>query len=97
MHTCTCITNAVDPVNNDIIHGKALNSLSFILSEFSPIANVKPIPTTYSMGTEGANNLEISNIFTIRKSPKGSQVGAVVIICTCHHCDPGSILGSYVG
>ena len=26
----------------------------------------------------------------------GSQVGAVVIICAFHHCDPGSILGSYM-
>ena len=77
MHTCSCITNAVDPVNNDIIHGKALKYLSFILSEFSPIANVKPIPTTYSMGTEGVNNLEISNIFTIRKSPKAPATTAI--------------------
>ena len=27
----------------------------------------------------------------------GSQVGAAVIIFASHHCDPGSILGSYVG
>ena len=34
-------------VYNDVIHGKALKSVSFVLNEFSQKANIEPKPTTY--------------------------------------------------
>ena len=37
----------IDTSNNDIFRGKALKSLSFVLSEFSQIANIEPTLTTY--------------------------------------------------
>ena len=36
-----------DPFNNDIIRGKALKSMSFVLNEFSQIANIEPKLPTY--------------------------------------------------
>ena len=38
---------AIDPFNNDVIHGKALKSVSFVLNEFSQIANTESKLTTY--------------------------------------------------
>ena len=37
---------------NDVIRGKALISVSFVLSEFSQTANIEPKLTTY-VGTKG--------------------------------------------
>ena len=37
---------------NDVIRGKALKSVSFVLSEFSQIANIELKLTTY-VGTKG--------------------------------------------
>ena len=37
----------IDTFNNDIFRGKALKSLSFVLREFSQIANIEPTLTTY--------------------------------------------------
>ena len=37
----------IDPFNNDIICRKALKSVSFVLKEFSQIANIEPKLTTY--------------------------------------------------
>ena len=34
-------------VNNDVIRGKSLKSMSFVLNEFSQIANIDPKLTTY--------------------------------------------------
>ena len=39
--------NFLDPFNNDVIHGKALESASFVLNKFSKIANIEPKLTTY--------------------------------------------------
>ena len=37
----------IGPFNIDIIHKKALKSVSFVLKEFSQIANIEPKLTTY--------------------------------------------------
>ena len=49
--------------NNDIIHKKALKSVSSVLKEFSQIANIEPKLTTY--GTKGVGNLEMSSVSMI--------------------------------
>ena len=38
---------SIDPFNNDIIRRKALKSVSFVLNEFSLIANIEPKLTIY--------------------------------------------------
>ena len=40
---------------NDVIRGKALKSVSFVLSEFSQTANIEPKLTTY-VGTKGVSH-----------------------------------------
>ena len=55
--------SVIDPLNNDVICGKALKSVSFVLNEFSQIANIEPRLTTY--GTKGVNNLEMRSVSTI--------------------------------
>ena len=37
----------IDSFNNGVIRGKALKSVSFVLNEFSQIANIEPKLTTY--------------------------------------------------
>ena len=37
----------IDPFNNDVIHGKALKYVSFVLNKFSQIATIEPKLTTY--------------------------------------------------
>ena len=54
---------STDPFNNDVIRGKALNSVSFVLNEFYQIANVEPKLTTYYH--KRVNNLEMSGVSTI--------------------------------
>ena len=49
--------------NNDIIHKKALKSVSSVLKEFSQIANIEPKLTTY--GTKGVGNLGMSSVSTV--------------------------------
>ena len=52
------------PLNNDVIRGKALKSVGFVLNDFSQIANIEPTLTTY-IDTKGVNNLEMSSVSTI--------------------------------
>ena len=51
--------DALVPFNNDVIRGKTMKSVGFVLNEFSWIENMKPKPTT-NIGTKGMNNLEMS-------------------------------------
>ena len=37
----------IDPINNDVIPGKILKYMSFVLNEFSQIANIESHLTTY--------------------------------------------------
>ena len=48
------LARVIDPFNNDIICGKALKYVSFVLNKFSQIANVEPKLTTYWY--KGADN-----------------------------------------
>ena len=53
----------MDPFNNDIIHRKALKSVSFVPNEFSQIVNIEPKVTTYCH--KRGEQLKMSSISTI--------------------------------
>ena len=46
-HTATNRCTHINLFNNDVICGKALKSVSAVLSEFFQIANIAPTLTTY--------------------------------------------------
>ena len=70
-------TDDLDSFNNDVIRGKTMKSIGFVLNEFSWIENIEPKPTT-NIGTKGLNNLEMSSLSTIRLLPQCFSTNDVI-------------------
>ena len=51
----------IEPLNNDIMWGKALKFVSCVLNELCQTANIESRLTIY-IGTKGVNNLEMSSV-----------------------------------
>ena len=60
------------PFNNDIIRGKALKSVRFVVNDFSQIANIEPKLTTYWHKTGEQTDLEMSSVSTISHEERRS-------------------------